>query len=188
MIQHEQILRKLIEDVNKIGRRVVLLDTLESGYVGLAGDESVAGVKTFTNGISLGNETLAVYDTGTYSPVITGSTGNPTLTYTTQVGRYTRIGDRVDYFVRIVINAITVAGSGDLRISLPSAANNAHPATISLSGVDVPGTPINVHFLTTTGQAYGLILATQDNAAAQITAVTALANGDGIIIQGVYFV
>jgi hypothetical protein len=188
MIQYEQILRKLIEDVNQIRRRVGLLDTLESGYVGLAGDESVAGVKTFQDGISLGNETLSVYDTGTYSPVITGSTGNPTLTYTTQIGRFTQIGDRVDYFIRIAINNISVAGTGDLRISLPSVASNAHPATVSVNGVDVPGTSVNMMFRTVTGQAYGIIVANQDNAAEQVVPVTAIANGDGILIQGVYFV
>ena len=59
----------------------------------------------------------------TWTPQIQGSTGNPTLTYTTQQGHYTRIGNVVIYWGYIAINAISVAGTGDLRLTLPVTAS-----------------------------------------------------------------
>jgi hypothetical protein len=62
----------------------------------------------------------------TYTPAITGSGGNPTITYTanSDVGSYTQIGDLV--FVTMFLQwSASSGGSGDMRISLPVTANGS---------------------------------------------------------------
>lgn len=145
---------------------------------------------TFANGISFGDETLSVYDQGTWTPAITGSTGNPTLTYTLQTGQYTRIGNLVFYNFVVTVNVISVAGSGDVRISIPFTDNSAGgcPAVAGFAGVDLPGTPVSTEFRTRQGQAYGRLICNQDNGAQQILSHTGLADGDSFIVNGHFFV
>ena len=74
----------------------VYIPAADASTTGLitAGAQTVAGVKTFTNGISLGNETLSTYDEGTWTPSV-NSSANVTLTgafsytgaYYTMIGR-----------------------------------------------------------------------------------------------------
>lgn len=62
---------------------------------------------------------------GTWTPVITQSTGPPTLTYTSQIGKYTRIGDVIVAEGDISWSSYTEGTSGVLqRITLPFVANS----------------------------------------------------------------
>lgn len=173
------------------GSRISKLETAQYPYVSLTGAETAAGVKTFTNGISFGNETLSAYDEGTWTPVITGTGSNPTVTYTNQLGRYTRTGNVVFYSLYIQIDTIS-GGSGDVRISIPVAAasgnSNNTIGSAQLSGPDVPGTPINLGTGVLAGTSLLYIFSNQDNAAIQALAVSGLAAGDFIVGSGFYFV
>lgn len=55
---------------------------------------------------------------GTYTPAITASSSNPTVSYTTQDGNFQKIGDYIHVWIFIHINTIS-GGSGDYRINLP---------------------------------------------------------------------
>ncbi len=55
------------------------------------------------------------YEEGTWTPSWGGTGGNPTNTYSTQTGTYTKIGNRVTCFCEIA-TATTSGGSGNLRI------------------------------------------------------------------------
>ena len=94
---------------------------------GTAGNPTLSLTSTIqVTGISFdaGSNTLGNYVQGTFSPTITNTGAAPTITYTTQVGRYTRIGNKVAANIRIVINAYT-AGTGNTQISaLPITSNN----------------------------------------------------------------
>jgi hypothetical protein len=61
------------------------------------------------------SELFADYEEGTWTPTWGGTTTNPTCTYTTQTGKYTKIGNRVFCFCEIA-TATTAGGSGNLRI------------------------------------------------------------------------
>jgi hypothetical protein len=70
------------------------------------------------------SELLADYEEGDWTPTFTGSTTDPTVTYSVQVGRYTKVGRTVTVSCRINLSAAT-GGSGNLRVSgLPFATLN----------------------------------------------------------------
>jgi hypothetical protein len=93
------------------------------------------------------SELLDDYEEGTFTPVLTSSGIAPTITsYTTQLGFYTKIGNRV--FVTINIRAtMASAGTGTPIITgLPYAANgnNLTGPTFGLANlISVPGTYLN---------------------------------------------
>lgn len=88
------------------------------------------GVLQISNGITFPGtqsacsdaNTLDDYEEGTFTPTIIGTSVAGTGTYTTQVGRYTKIGNRVRFTVYIIWTAHT--GTGNLRASaLPFTSN-----------------------------------------------------------------
>lgn len=81
--------------------------------------------------ITLGGGTaLANYVQGTFTPVVIGTTGAGTATYTTQAGSYTRIGNRVFYEVYLTWN--TGTGTGNLQVGgFPIASTSSSAATTS---------------------------------------------------------
>lgn len=67
---------------------------------------------------------------GTFTPVVIGSTAAGTGTYTTQSGTYIKIGNMIYVTIALVWTAHT--GTGDLRISgLPFTSNARHGLTLS---------------------------------------------------------
>ena len=63
------------------------------------------------------------YETNSFTPTIVASTSNPTVGYSVQYGRYTRIGNLVTVQIKIDISSIS-GGSGQLRIGgLPFTSN-----------------------------------------------------------------
>lgn len=78
-----------------------------------------------TANVSANANTLDDFETGTWTPAFTASTTNPTVTYSAnRYGTYIKIGHAVFFHGRIILTALTSAGSGNLRISgLPFTAN-----------------------------------------------------------------
>ena len=116
------------------------LGTLVNAGISFYGTSSLINTTTQTarnfdvGGISFdgGTNVLSNYTKGTFTPVIFGTTGAGTATYVTQVGRYTRIGNRCFYFVSLSFN--TFNGTGNFRMSgLPFTvnANDASSGTFS---------------------------------------------------------
>ena len=69
-----------------------------------------------TQSASSDANTLDDYEEGTWTPTITGSSSNPTVTYTAQSGFYTKIGRMVSIQGRVQLSART-GGGGNLRVS-----------------------------------------------------------------------
>ena len=85
------------------------------------GAQTIAGVKTFNSGIALGNETLSVYDEGTFTPALIGATAGSV----NGIGSYVRIGKLVQAFVDFTSKS-TSGFTGTIRVTgLPfTSANN----------------------------------------------------------------
>jgi hypothetical protein len=99
-----------------------------------------------TGGIQFNGDTAAAnalddYEEGTFTPTIIGTTLAGTGTYSSQIGRYTKIGNRVFYSILISWSAHT--GTVNMEVSgLPftaqSTTNNIPPASITSSNLAVP--------------------------------------------------
>ena len=68
------------------------------------------------NGDTADANSLDDYEEGSWTPTILGSSSNPTLTgYSTQVGRYTKVGRLVTIHCALQPSATSVAGTGNLE-------------------------------------------------------------------------
>jgi len=73
------------------------------------------------------SEILDDYEEGTFTPTVLGSSTAGTANYTVQVGRYTKIGNRVFINGRIVYNTLTGTGNllvGGLPFTVANVSNN----------------------------------------------------------------
>lgn len=125
-----------------------------------------------------------VYIEGTFTPTITfvGGAGNVAPVYTTNTGRYTRIGNRV--FVDILLTGDggdEGAGTGAMNIALPFAAGASDPAGYiprgqyingstdsALLGRVIAGSKIELKYQTSLTATAQLTGADQNNTARQI--------------------
>lgn len=112
--------------------------TLSTGnlVMGTAGK----GVDFSATGNSTGvmtSELLADYEEGTFTPTYTSTGTPPTVTYSHQFGKYTRVGNVVYFQVEIGTNS-AAAGTGLLAVgSLPyTAVNNRFAGTFSVGYAD----------------------------------------------------
>lgn len=86
------------------------------------------------------SELLADYEEGTFTPVITGSSSNPTVTYGLQRGNYVKVGKLVLASVYVDWSAFS-GGSGNVEVSLPftsGAITYESGAVGYISGVTLP--------------------------------------------------
>jgi len=92
------------------------------------GTNSTERMRVTNNGITFNGDTAAAnalddYEEGTYTPQISATDGIGTMTYSAQVGRYTKVGNRVSFNLYVSIASKgTLAGS--LRFTLPFTVNN----------------------------------------------------------------
>ena len=80
------------------------------------------------------------YEEGTWTPTYTGSTTNPTVSYLSQDGTYTKIGNRVYITCSISTASVTSAGSGQMRVSGLPFASNEVGGGVSVTGNNDWGT------------------------------------------------
>ena len=99
--------------------------TLNTGnlVIGTSGkgiDFSVTGDSSGTTT----SELLADYEEGTFTPVVNGSTTTGTGTYSIQLGRYTKIGNVVNFYINLAWSAHTGTGNFNPISGLPYTAAN----------------------------------------------------------------
>jgi hypothetical protein len=83
---------------------------------GTAGATGVGVTFPATQVVSSDANCLDDYEEGTWTPVFQGTTTTGTYVYSTQVGRYTKVGNLVTVFGQLVISSITLAATGVMRI------------------------------------------------------------------------
>ena len=97
-----------------------------------------------TNATGMTSELLDSYEEGSWTPTFTGTSSNPTITYTQQIGNYTKIGNLVYVSCLITTSAVS-GGGGNLMVSgLPftigeSTGTGGAPA---FNNLDTPGSAV----------------------------------------------
>lgn len=132
------------------------------------------------------SELFADYEEGTFTPTYTGSGSNPTVTYSTQSGVYTKVGRLVTYRIGLVTTTSS-GGSGNLGISgLPFAGSSGQGCSLQFA----LGFASNV--LQPTSQVSNVILydtyAGTSNNQVPTTALTASGGSTFLFFTGQYFV
>jgi hypothetical protein len=80
---------------------------------------------------------------GTWSPALQGATDNPTVTYTTQVGKYVLMGKLCRFALTIITSTMSKTTLTDaVRITLPFAAVTASGLIQVVNGIATNGTPV----------------------------------------------
>lgn len=118
----------------------------------------------------------------TWSPIIQGSSSDPTVAYTTQSGEALRIFDRVELDILLTINTIS-SGNGDVRITLPFTATRTSFLFGLTNSVDWPSGSM-LSGVVLAGNNYARLTAYGDNIGAGAVQISGLANGDSIALQG----
>jgi hypothetical protein len=98
------------------------------------------------------SELLADYEEGTYTPTLGGLSGGA-VTYTTQTGRYTKVGRQVTLYFSITVNTNTNTG-GNAFVSVPFAAGT--DGFVGPLGINVSSNAALTHvgFFTSNAEAY----------------------------------
>lgn len=79
------------------------------------------------------------YEEGTFTPLLEGATTPGTYVYSSQVGKYTKIGNMIIARIRIDVSVTTLAGTGDALISgLPFVGGSLDMGAIVAAGVTFP--------------------------------------------------
>ena len=147
--------------------------TLTTGNVIVANGQGIDFSATPNTGTS---ELFNDYEEGTWTPVITGSTTNPTPVYTVQTGSYTKVGRQVTATFIIQYSSI-VGGSGDVRFSLPFTGGTsvARGGPLYVFGVNSPANCFSVCLEeVTSGTAYVGFIFSVDSAAFASAAIADL--------------
>lgn len=131
-------LNKTIMAFNQGGDVTVNLGNLVIGTSGKGIDFSAN-----TNAAGMTSEVLTWYEEGTWTPTIAGQITAGTGTYTTQVGRYTRIGRVVYVSLNLAWSAHT--GTGDMQVNgLPFTVNSSVTSQMSNGTYDLALTALNM--------------------------------------------
>jgi hypothetical protein len=122
------------ETVAPMSAGVATNNTIDLGGSGNAYRDLYLGGGLYVGGTVAANK-LDDYEEGTWTPTLTGASSNPTVSYTTQNGRYTKIGNTVTLYFQCFTSSVS-GGTGRLRISgLPFTSNSNNKAGTALGYV-----------------------------------------------------
>ena len=152
------------------------------------------GVLQVSNGITFPGtqsacsdpNTLDDYEEGTFTPTVSGATTAGTGTYSIQVGRYTKVGNRVQFTVYMVWTGHT--GTGAMRVSgLPftssTVANTLHAISIWQQNITLTAGTLMMGYVLNSNTQVGLSeIATGGGTQAPV----AMDPSGDIIVTGVY--
>ena len=140
------------------------------------------------------SQLLNWYEEGTFTPVIAGATTAGTQTYSVQVGRYTRIGNRVFYNCRVVMTAKDAATSGSIYVGgLPftsnATASTFAPGAVSNAGnIDLTAGYTQISAEVQNNGTFIYLGQIGDNVAFSLLTDTALTNTTRISVSGNYMI
>jgi len=115
-----------------------LISASTIGVGGATPSTSGAGI-TFpaTQSASTDANTLDDYEEGTWTPTVIGTSTAGTASYSTQTGKYTKIGNVV--YIQFIVEYSSGTGTGNLQISgLPFTSSTSSPIVVQLNDITLP--------------------------------------------------
>ena len=110
--------------------------TVSSGnlVIGTAGKgiDFSAQTASSLSGVSVSSELLDHYEEGTFTPTFGASNGTSTTGYSTQSGKYTRIGNTVHVQIRITLSSLSTSSHSHAHINGLPIASAERTATSSI--------------------------------------------------------
>jgi hypothetical protein len=163
--------------------------TMSTGNVVMSDGKGIDFSATSGTGTS---ELLADYEEGTFTPVLQAQGGNPTVTYSTQSGWYTKVGRLVTFRLQLFTSSYT-GGSGTIFIAgLPFALSSSYGNIFSLSSnrIDYGATCVMASAAADAGESKMYLLEVNDNANATTTNLSSWndSSSAGVTITGSYIV
>ena len=133
-------------------------------------------------GICFGSDTAAAnalddYEEGTWTPSLGGSGGDPTATYSSAIGKYTKIGNTVHLEYQLINTAFS-GGSGNLHLdTLPFASSSGYYHGVGFQphggGLSNGGSGFRGIFINANSNFAYIVKANSDSAVHQVTDVSA---------------
>jgi hypothetical protein len=158
---------------------------LNTGDVVMSNGKGISfAAKTPDGSGTVGNEILNDYEEGTFVANIAGTTP----TYTSRIGRYTKIGNRVLFTIRLTINNAG-DGSDSVIYGLPFANNSTAPCPTSVGYF--ANLKTNAAFLTgfvDQSVSYLIMTGTTGSVGTITNGFGVIGNGTDLSISGQYFV
>lgn len=147
------------------------------------------GAASTGTGVSFdGSNTLANYSIGTWTPTLSFAGASVGVTYSTQIGNYTQIGNLVYYYINLVLTS-KGSSTGECRITIPSlpGSQTAPRFPPTLTNVTFTKAFVNAQIAASTQY---VRFVQDDNTGGGNTALsnTAIANNSEFLISGYYFV
>lgn len=181
----------LMRQVNELKARVTQLETRERPNQALDTASSVTHDRlmlgTATGAVTGDMLASGLIETshGTWTPAFVGTTIAGTFTYTTQLGRYIKIGKRCWLDFNVHISVVTVAATGNLTITgLPfasvTAAGYAGMIPVACDKVTVLGTTVQLMGRVASNVVVIDFIETGNNIAATLLPASAISAGTTI--------
>jgi hypothetical protein len=133
------------------------------------------------------------YEEGDWTPTIFGAGTAGSYTFTTQYGRYTKVGNVVYVTAQLTINTVSTSLSGNVRFGgwpYSSGTNTGLRLTVTSSGVNWDSSTYNHYYGYFAGATTMQLFGVRDNGAqANLSASSfTVGAGDTVTITGFYFV
>jgi hypothetical protein len=133
------------------------------------------------------------YEEGVWTPTLFGAGTTGSYTFTTQSGRYTKVGDVVYVTAQLTVNAVNTALSGNVRFGgwpYSSGTNTGLRLTVTSSGVNWDSSTYDHYYGYFAGGTTMQLFGVRDNGAQGNLGSGAftVSAGDTVTITGFYFV
>jgi len=166
------------------GSERMRIDSSGNVLIGVTSANANGGILQLSKGITFpatqvaatDANTLDDYEEGTFTPTIVGTVVAGTGTYTTQVGRYTKIGNRVHFSITLAWTAHTGTGSmnvGGLPFTSNSSQSGGYFCAVGVANMTFSGQiAARIDNATAVGNIYTLSTGSTFTAVAMDTAAT----------------
>ena len=139
-----------------------------------------------TNG-SGSSELLDDYEEGTFTPAFTMTSGGHNITYGTQQGNYTKIGNVITIEIYLSVNGINANGSGQLIISGLPFTKTGRYGGLNISYLTATNNTEITHALVDVASTNVYLYNYSGSTVSGITVASALTTSTEIMLNGIYY-